>query len=799
MKLSLNWANDFVDLSGISAKDYADRLTVTGSKVEGYEQLGDDIENVVVGRVVSLERHPDSDHLWICQVDVGEGAPVQIVTGAQNVFADAIVPVAKAPSKLPGGVTIKAGKLRGVASNGMLCSISELNLTTNDMPSACEDGIFIMNDICDDFKPGDDIRKALKLSDTVVEFEITSNRPDCLSVIGLARESAVSFDRPFSIPEPKVTYKNDGDDIASYLSVEVKDSKLCPRYSARVVKNVKIEPSPLWLRMRLRASGVRPINNIVDITNYVMLEYGQPMHAFDYSCLDGKKIIVRTASNGENFVALDDTNHILNENNLVISDEKKAVALAGVMGGANSEIKENTTTVVFESANFLGGSVRMTAKSQGMRTESSSRFEKGLDPENTLPALDRACELIALLGAGEVVNGTIDVYGGKEEPYTMKLESDRINAFLGLDLDAEYMKDVLRKLEFKVDGDTLTVPSFRADCRCMNDIAEEILRIYGYNTIKSTLFVTPITSGGRTPIQRFELLCAETLCAMGLYECETFSFISPKYYDKINLPEDDKRRSSVVISNPLGEDTSVMRTTAIPSMLEVLARNNNYHSEKTALFEMSKIYIPDADSTKLPEERRQIVIGFFRDGDFYTLKGICEALFEKAGIKGAIYTAESADPTFHPGRCATISVDGTFIGILGEVHPEVQANYEIDTPVYIANLDFENLFAKSKLDKAFKPLPKFPAMTRDFALVCDETMEVGQVEAVIRKAGGKTVESVKLFDVYRGKQLGEGKKSVAFNVALRASDHTLTDEEADKTVKKILTLLERELNVTLRA
>ncbi|MCI8387782.1 MAG: phenylalanine--tRNA ligase subunit beta [Clostridiales bacterium] len=798
MNLSLEWANDFVDISGISPKDYCDRLTATGSKVEGYEVIGDDIENVVVGKVLKLERHPDSDHLWICQIDVGEAEPVQIVTGAQNLFVGAIVPVAKSPSKLPGGVNIKAGKLRGVPSNGMLCSIGELNLTTHDMPNAIEDGIFIMDGI--DCKPGDDIHDALKLNDTVVEFEITSNRPDCLSVIGLARETAVSFDREFKLPTPAVTYANDGDKIDNYLAVEVKDSILCPRYTARVVKNVKIAPSPLWLRMRLRASGVRPINNIVDITNYVMLEYGQPMHAFDYTCLDGKKIIVRTAADGENFKSLDDTDHTLNSTNLVIADEKKAVALAGVMGGANSEITDSTVTVVFESANFLGSSVRVTAKSQGMRTESSGRFEKGLDPENTLPALDRACELVTLLGAGEVVDGTIDVYGGKQEPYKMKLEVERINSFLGLNVSADYMKNVLEKLEFKVDGDTLTVPSFRADCRCMNDIAEEILRIYGYNTIEATRFVTPITSGSRTPTQRFELLCADLLCAMGLYECETFSFISPKYYDKINLPADDVRRKSIVISNPLGEDTSVMRTTAIPSMLEVLARNNNYHAEKTALYEIATTYTPDADPTKLPEERRHIVMGFFRDGDFYTLKGMCDTLLDRAGITNAVYTAESNEPTFHPGRCAKITAaDGTLLAVIGEIHPAVQENYSIDAPVYIADFDFENLFDKSKLEKTFKALPKFPATTRDFAFVCDDTLEVGAIEAVMKKAGGKALESIKLFDVYRGKQLGEGKKSVAFSVTLRAADHTLTDEEADKVVKKILTLLDRELGITLRA
>ncbi len=798
MNLSLNWAKDFVSLDGITPKEYCDRLTATGSKVEGYEILGEDIENVVAGKVLSLERHPDSDHLWICQIDVGEDAPVQIVTGAQNVFAGAMVPVAKAPSKLPGGINIKAGKLRGVPSNGMLCSIAELNLTTHDMPGAIEDGIFIMDGF--DCKPGDDIHDVLGLSDTVVEFEITSNRPDCLSVLGLARESAVSFGREFKPTTPSGTFANDGDKIENYISVDVQNAELCPRYTARVVKNVKIAPSPLWLRMRLRASGVRPINNIVDITNYVMLEYGQPMHAFDFSCLDGSKIVVRNAKAGEVFKSLDDIDHTLNDTNLVIADENKAVALAGVMGGANSEIKDDTKTVVFESANFLGSSVRITAKSQGMRTESSGRFEKGLDPENTMPALDRACELITLLGAGDVVDGTIDVYKGKEEPFTMKLEAERINAFLGLDVSEEYMKDVLTKLEFKVDGDMLTVPSFRADCRCMNDIAEEILRIYGYDTITSTKFVTPITSGSRTPVQKFELLMADTLCAMGLYECETFSFISPKFYDKIAMAENDPRRKSIVISNPLGEDTSVMRTTAIPSMLEVLARNNNYHAGKTALYEMAKIYIPDEDPKNLPEERRRITVGFLRDGDFYTLKGIVQKLLDKAGIKDVIYTAKRDDSAFHPGRCALVAcADGTLLGTIGEIHPTVSAAYEIDAPVYVADLDFENMFAKSATDKQFKALPKFPATTRDFAFVCDDELEVGAIESVMKKAGGKLVEEIKLFDVYRGKQLGEGKKSVAFSVALRAPDRTLTDEEADKTSKKILTLLEKELGITLRA
>ncbi|MBQ5634485.1 MAG: phenylalanine--tRNA ligase subunit beta, partial [Clostridia bacterium] len=549
------------------------RMTDTGSKVEGYEVLGEDIQNVVVGKVVSMERHPNSDHLWICQIDIGSEV-TQIVTGAQNVHEGDIVPAAIPVAHLPGDVTIKAGKLRGVESNGMLCSIAELNLTLHDMPEACEDGILILGKEYED-KIGMDIKEALMLDDTVVEFEITSNRPDCLSVIGLARETAISFDKPLSIPAPAVKDLNDGDKIDNYLSVKISDSDLCFRYAAKVVKNVKIAPSPLWLRMRLRASGVRPINNIVDITNYVMLEYGQPMHAFDYAMLDGSAINVRRATDGELFKSLDDKDHLLEEGMLVIADDKKAVALAGVMGGANSEITDNTATVVFESANFYGASIRITSRKLGMRTESSGRFEKGLDRENTLAALERACELVNLLGAGEVVSGIVDVYPGKKEATKIKLEPERINKFLGINATEQFMRDTLVKLAFTVDGDMVTVPSFREDVEGMQDLAEEVVRIYGYNEIESTGISGSMTQGQRSVSQNFEVGMHKLLLGLGLDEICTFSFISPKYYDKINLPADSAKRNSIVISNPLGEDTSVMRTTSLPSILEVLARNAN--------------------------------------------------------------------------------------------------------------------------------------------------------------------------------------------------------------------------------
>lgn len=804
MKLSMKWLADFTDVGDIDAKAYCDRMTDTGSKVEGYETLGADIENVVVGRIVSVVPHENSDHLVICQLDCGTGENVQIVTGAKNVFAGAVVPVALAPAKLPGGVTIKAGKLRGVASNGMLCSIGELGLTTHDMPGAIEDGILILNDVgLADAPIGADICEVLALRDTVVEFEITSNRPDCLSVIGLARESAVSFERALHVPTPKQPeMKNDGDTIGNYLSVEVRDPSLCYRYSARVVKNVKIAPSPLWLRMRLRAAGVRPINNIVDITNYVMLEYGQPMHAFDYACLDGSRIIVRRAEDGEAFVSLDDQAHTLDNTMLVIADEKKPVALAGVMGGLNSEITDNTTTVVFESAMFNGPSVRVSGKKLGMRTESSARFEKGLDRENTMAALNRACELVELLGAGEIVDGVIDNYPAPTEPYTMKLEAEKINRFLGLHLTADEMANILRALEFTVEGDTITVPTFRDDVRCMNDVAEEVLRIYGYTRIESTPLSGVTTQGGRTPRQQFSALIRDTLVGMGVSQAETFSFISPKFYDKIRMAEDDVRRRSIVISNPLGEDTSVMRTTAIPSMLLMLENNASVKNQNAALFELATAYIPR--DGELPDEEKRVVIGFYQndakgDAPFYKMKGIVEALLSVCGVRDAEYAPCTTDNAFHPGRCAVITKNGVNLGIFGEVHPLTLANYNIGAVTCVAELNFEAIFDAREAKIEFTALPKYPALERDFSFVCDEETTVAALESCMKRAGGATLESVQLFDIYRGPQIGAGKKSVSFAVMLRAADRTLTDEAADSAVKKILKRLESDCGAVLRS
>ena len=798
MNLSMKWLADFVDVADVNIKDYCDKLTLTGSKVEGYEELGAEIENVVVAKIEKIEPHPDSDHLQICQMNVGTGELVQIVTGAQNVFEGAIVPAALPVAKLPGGVVIKAGKLRGVPSNGMLCSMGELNLSTHECPGKEENGILILDEAYGD-KLGVDIREALMLDDTAVEFEITSNRPDCLSVIGLARETAASFDRELKLHTPTVKGCGDGDKVESYLTVGIEAPDLCYRYAAKVVKNVRIKPSPLWLRMRLFAAGVRPINNIVDITNYVMLEYGQPMHAFDYTQLEGSAIRVRRAASGESFKSLDDVDHVLDDSMLVIADGKKACALAGVMGGANSEILDTTKTVVFESACFNGASVRVTAKKNGMRTESSARFEKGLDPENCMAGLLRACELVELLDAGDVVDGVIDVYPGKQEPTHLPFTPDRYNAFLGTDISAEEMKRILEMLDCRVEGDKITVPSFRADLACMNDIAEEIMRIHGYDKIVSTKIVAETTEGGRTEKQKFGIDVENALYGMGLDEIQTFSFISPKYYDKIRLAEDSPLRRSVVISNPLGEDTSVMRTTALPSMLEVLARNANFNNENVRLFEMGSIYLPDADSTKLPYEGKMLTLGMYGDADFYVLKGVIENLVTLAAIKGATYVAEAGVAAYHPGRCAVLkNAKGEQLAIFGQIHPKVAENYGLSIPLYAAEIDFDALFAARTAEKHYTPLPKYPAITRDFSFVCEEALEVGSIISVMEKAGGKQCEGVKLFDIYRGPQVGENKKSVSLRMTLRAEDHTMTVEDAEKITKKVLFLLEKELGLTLR-
>ena len=801
MILPLSWLADFVDTGDITAKQFCDRMTATGSKVESFSDVAGKVENCVIGRILKIERHPDAERLVVCQVDMGDGQR-QIVTAAKNVFEGAIVPVAKAPATLADGTVIKSGKLRGAVSDGMFCSFAELGLTKNDMPEAPDDGILILNEYGASVSDvGRDVCEFLGMRDIAVEFEITPNRPDCLSVIGLAREAAASFDGECRIPEPKVT--EHGGSVSDYLSVTV-SSKKCMRYSARVVRNVKIAPSPLWMRMRLRAAGVRPINNIVDITNYVMIEYGQPMHAFDYACLDGGKIDVHTAEEGTEFVTLDNETHKLKGGTLVIADGKKPVALAGVMGGLNSEIKDTTATVVFESACFDGASVRIAARDCNERTESSSRFEKGLDAENTVPALRRACELVELLGAGETVKGEIDVYPEKKKIFTLPFEPERYNGYLGISVPAKEQENILKKLHFGLKNGVITVPSYRDDVRCMNDVAEEIVRIHGYDAIESAPLVTAIAQSGLYPHQKMLEKCHETLTACGLDEIYTFSFISAKWYEKCGIAESERR--SVEIVNPFGEDTKTMRVSPIPSMLETVARNCNYKAEQLRLYEAAKVFIPREGVVTnvhglegtLPDERTVFCIALWNAGDFYTLKGIVERLVETAGAT-AEFTANASDPVFHPGRCADVLVNGVKLGVLGQLHPANAKNYSFDKPVYIATVDFGLLYENRGPEKQYKPLPKYPAITRDFSFLCEKALEIAAIERCMKSAAGRLLESISLFDIYEGTGLPDGKKSVSFRVTLRASDRTLTDDEAIKASDKIVSRVKNELGAELRS
>ncbi len=795
MNLSQKWLLDYVDVSEVEPHEFAEAMTMSGPKVEGYCREGADITGVVVGEILSVVKHPNADSLVICQVNIGEAEPVQIVTGATNVFAGAYVPVATNGSHLPGDKVIKKGKLRGEVSNGMLCSLSELGLTVHDFPYAIEDGIFILGDDCEK-TPGMDIHEAIGLDDLCTEFEITSNRPDCLSVTGLAREAAVTFQKELHLPEPKV--EKETGDIREHLSIEVQNPELCTRYIGRMVKNVKIGPSPRWMRERLRACGVRPINNIVDITNYVMLEYGQPMHAFDFKYVKGGKIIVRTAREDEtSFMTLDGVTRTLSPEMLTICDAEGPTAVAGVMGGEFSSIMEDTDTILFESACFNGPSVRLTAKKLGMRTEASGRYEKGLDPATCLPAVQRACQLVELLGAGEVVGGMIDVDNSPKEKIVLPLEADWINRFLGINLPAEEMKTLLSRLGFGIEGDQVVVPSYRADVRCKADVAEEIARIYGYNNIPTTS-LRGSCEGKLTPRQKMERRVNNIMLAQGYSEIMTYSFISPKYYDKIGLPADSALRKSVVISNPLGEDTSVMRTTTLPSMLEILSKNYANRNMAAALYEIGAEYIPQGEN-ELPIETDHLTLGLYGDkADFYAIKGAVEALLDYLNIQDVDVEADSTNPTFHPGRCAVITAGGEELGVVGEVHPLVAENYEIGTRVYLAKLSMDALFAHTPADKEYKALPKYPASQRDIALLCNEELPVLTMEKAISSAVGSLLEKVELFDVYRGAQIPDHKKSVAFNLVLRSADHTLTVEEADAAVKRALKALSA-LNVTLRS
>ena len=895
MILSRNWLNEFVDLKDITDKEFNDEMTLSGSKVETIERPDENLKNVVVGKILEMKRHENSDHMWVCQIDVGQAEPVQIVTGAWNVHVGDYVPAALHGAHLPGGVKIEKGKLRGVESNGMLCSLKELGMTAeHDFPyavitpaallndyhpidpakpsipadikpgdkvygpvlcgrveavkstdggydvrvndgtvtraakTACSnlhegdlvayntksdtictledlhaeqkefphciaDGIFVLQE--EDAEPGLNMAHILGFDDSIVEFEIKPNRPDCLSVIGLAREASATFKRPLKLhtPEPHGC----GGSIADLVDIDIEDGDLCPRYTARMVKNVKIAPSPRWMRERLRNSGVRPINNIVDITNYVMLEYGQPMHAFDFSCVEGGHIIVRTAREGETIQTLDGNERKLTPNMLCICDEHKPVCVAGVMGGANSEIVGDTAMVLFESANFNGVSVRRTASALGMRTDASSRYEKGLDMMNTIKAVERACELVEMLGCGEVVDGVMDVVAKEKAPTVVKLEPDKINALLGTELSEDLMREILVSLGFILNGDDIYVPSWRGDVEHYSDIAEEVARFYGYNKIPCTLMRGETTRGGFSEQQRFDRAIGGAVRALGYDEIITYSFISPTYYDKIRMPKDSSLRNSLKILNPLGEDTSIMRTTILPSMLEIIARNHSYRNKSARLYELGKIYLPREDG--LADEPKYLSLGAYGDGvDFFSFKGSIETLLHELRITDVKYVACTDNDSYHPGRCAKVYAGETYLGVFGQIHPLVAANYGMDTEVYTAELSFDAMYEKRGDIPVYQPLPKFPAVTRDIAVVCDEAVTVGALEESIRRGAKGLLKDVSLFDIYRGPGVAIGKKSVAFNLVLRADDRSLTGEEADEDVQSILAALKADHNAVLR-
>jgi phenylalanyl-tRNA synthetase beta chain len=782
---------DYVDLT-CSADEFAHEMTMTGTKAENIIKYGEEINNVVIGKIISIARHPSADKLVICKIDIGGEKAPQIVTGAKNVYEGAMVPVALNGATLAGGLKIKTSKLRGELSEGMLCSIEELGYSVNEYPDAPADGIYILNE---EVSPGADARDILKLREDTVEFEITSNRADCNSMLGIAREAAATFKKTFSFPEtlPK---KETSEDVNELIDVEILNAELCPRYIARIVKNVKIGPSPLWLRQRLITAGLRPINNIVDITNYVMLEVGQPMHAFDIDsisfCGEKRKIIVRNAKKDEKFITLDGAEHVLDETMLVIADSQKAIAVAGVMGGENSKVTENATAVLFESANFNGTNVRLTSKKLNARTDASSRYEKGLDPNLSIVAVNRAVKLVEELGCGETLSGMNDCYPSPKQPHTVKFRPDRINKIIGADIPAEDMYEMLSRVEISVSDDTASVPTFRPDIELEEDIAEEIARFYGYDRVTPTLMSGAPTVGKKNLKQKLEDSIRDIMTASGFYEALTYSFESPKVFDKLNLPKDDPARNSVVISNPLGEDFSVMRATALNGILQALSINYNRRNNEAALYELCKIYKPKALLlTESPDERNVLVMAFYGIGDFFTLKGVIERIFDRVGIKNVEYAPEKSLSYAHPGRCASITKNSVNLGFLCELHPVVAENYKIDARVYIACVNADFIYENADLTKRFEPLPKFPSVTRDVAVIVQNDVTAATIEKTMIKAGGKTLRSARLFDVYKGENIEKGFKSLAYALNFRAADRTLTDEEVLKSIEKILASLEK--------
>ena len=804
MNTPLSWIKAYVPELECSDQEYMDAMTLSGTKCEGYERLDADLDKIVVGQIEKIERHPDADKLVICQVNIGTET-IQIVTGAPNVEEGQKVPVVldggrvaggHDGSRTPGGIKIKKGKLRGIESCGMMCSIEELGSSRDYYPKAPENGIYVFDD---DVEVGADAVEVLGLHDTVFEYEITSNRVDCYSVMGIAREAAATFKKPFVAPKTAPVGK-DGD-VNDYISVEIKDKDLCKRYCAKVVKNVKIAPSPEWMQRRLAKMGIRPINNLVDITNYVMEEFGQPMHAYDLSTIAGNKIVVRRANDGETFETLDGQERKLDSEMLMICDGEKPVGLAGIMGGENSKINDDVKDMLFEAACFDGTNIRLSSKRVGLRTDASGKFEKGLDPNNAEDAINRACELIEELGAGEVVAGMVDVYPEKKEEHTIKFDPDYVNKLIGFNLTEEQMVSYFPALELKYDAatKTITVPTFRQDLIGMCDIAEEVARFYGYANIPTALPSGEATAGKLSYKLRIDEIARRVALYCGFSQGMSYSFESPKVYDKLLLPMDSDMRKSIVISNPLGEDFSVMRTSSLGGMLTSLATNYNRRNKDVRLFEMGNIYLPKAlPLTELPDERMQFTLGFYGDGDFFTMKGVVEEFLEQVGMKDRVhYDADAGKSFLHPGRQANIVYDGNVIGYLGEVHPTVCENYDMKTRAYIAVIDMPYVYEMSSFDKKYEGIAKFPAVTRDISMVVPKNILVGQIEEVIEKSGGKNLESYSLFDIYEGDQIEEGFKSVAYSIVFRAKDRTLEENDVSSAMKKILKGLE-EMGIQLR-
>ena len=805
MNTPLSWIKAYVPELDCSSQEYTDAMTLSGTKVEGYKELDADLDKIVVGQIERIEKHPDADKLVVCQVNVGTET-VQIVTGASNVEEGQKIPVVldggrvaggHDGSRTPGGIKIKKGKSRGVPSAGMMCSIEELGSDREMYPDAPEDGIYILKE---DSVVGSDAVELLGLHDTVFEYEITSNRVDCFSVLGIAREAAATFRKPF-LP-PIVEVKANGEDVNDYISVQVEDKDLCKRYCARVVKNVKIEPSPEWMQRRLAACGIRPINNLVDITNYVMEEYGQPMHAFDLATLAGQKIVVKRASEGDTFVTLDGQERKLDQNILMINDAEKPVGIAGIMGGENSKITDDVKDMVFEAACFDGTNIRLSAKRLGLRTDASGKFEKGLDPNNALEAINRACQLIEMLGAGEVVGGVVDIYDEVRQPKRISFEPEKMNRLLGTGIGSGQMLDYFKTigLEYDESSNEVVVPTFRQDLECMADLAEEVARFYGYDNIPSSLPQGEATAGKLSYKLRIEGIAKDIAEFCGFSQGMTYSFESPKVFDKLLLPEDSSLRQTVDILNPLGEDFSIMRTTTLNGMLTSLSTNYNRRNKNVRLYELGNVYLPKAvPVTELPDERMQFTLGMYGDGDFYTMKGVVEEFLEKVGMKKIVrYDKDAGKPFLHPGRQANILYAGEVIGYLGEVHPQVLDNYNIGDRAYIAILDMPTIYDKTTFDRKYEGIAKYPAVSRDISMIMPKSLQVGDVEEVIRKKGGSLLESYQLFDIYEGAQIQMGYKSVAYSIVFRAKDHTLEEKEVSEIMDKILGALET-MDIELRA